>query len=106
MSRFLGAMTLTIATSCSGLIAAAQDVGEADFVRVSELADYGYEPFAVSSVSSASFGMKNGASLYLCFLADNDDRSAIRRGVLLRSFQDPNASRTVPNIAVICVAAE
>ncbi|WP_298818416.1 hypothetical protein [uncultured Roseibium sp.] len=83
-----------------------QEAGESDFVYVSDLATAGYEPFAVSSTASASFGMKKGATMYLCFLADNDARSLKRREVIRKSFEEKDAPRTLPNIPVVCVLAQ
>ncbi|WFE92095.1 hypothetical protein K1718_12235 [Roseibium porphyridii] len=83
-----------------------QEVGESEFVYVSDLASTGYEPFAVSSTASASFGMKKGATMYLCFLADNDARSLKRREVIRKTFEDENAPRILPSIPVVCVLAQ
>ena len=39
-------------------LASALPVGERDFMSASQLAQNGFEPFAVSSTARASFGMK------------------------------------------------
>lgn len=86
--------------------ASALDVGESDFVWVSDLAIAGFQPFAVSSSAKASFGMKRDTDMYLCFLADNQENQEARRDVLIASLQDNNASRTMPNIPVACILAQ
>ena len=47
-------------------LASALPVGERDFMSASQLAQNGFEPFAVSSTARASFGMKEEADIYLC----------------------------------------
>lgn len=86
--------------------AAALEVGESDFVWVSDLAIAGFKPFPVSSSGKASFGMMQDTDMYLCFLADNEKNQATRRDVLIASLQDDNASRTLPNIPVACILAQ
>lgn len=85
---------------------AAQQVGEGDFAHVSELSELGYTPFAVSGNGSAAFGMRREQELFLCFFADNAELAAVRRKVIGAVFKDPNASRRLPNVPVVCVQAE
>lgn len=95
---------MTIALSPIG--ASALDVGESEFAWVSELADAGYQPFAVSGTDRASFGMMKDSDMYLCFLVDDDDRRTARRDVLIASMQDNSASRAMPNIPVACMLTQ
>jgi len=84
----------------------ALEVGESDFVWVSDLAIAGFKPFPVSGSGKASFGMMRDTDLYLCFLADNEKNQATRRDVLIASLGDEAASRTLPNIPVACILAQ
>ena len=86
--------------------AAALEVGENDFLWVSDLAIAGFKPFPVSGSGKASFGMMRDTEMYLCFLADNGKDQATRRDVLVSSLQDDNASRNLPNIPVACILAQ
>ena len=86
--------------------ASAQEIGRNDFSSVSDLALAGFEPFPVSSTAKASFGMKKGTDMFICFLADNEDLAAERREVISRAMQENEASRELPNIPVVCVLAE
>ena len=87
-------------------LASALPVGERDFMSASQLAQNGFEPFAVSSTARASFGMKKEADMYLCWLADTEENAAIRRRVIGSALDDNSLSRRVPNIAVACILTQ
>ena len=84
----------------------AQDITESEFRFVSDLASDGFEPFAASSTGKASFGMKRGNQIYLCFLADTPILSRNRSQVLTQALRDEEATRILPNIPVVCIRAE
>ena len=81
----------------------AVEVGQSHFAFVSDLAAEGYEPFASSSTGKASFGMKKGNVMYLCFSADAQTLQAERRETLLAYMQGRSTDRLVSNIVVVCV---
>ncbi len=88
------------------LAAHALEVGESDFIWVSDLAHDGFEPFAVSSSSKVSFGMMKGTDMYLCSIADNKEHQEIRRNVVIANMDEDKSPRAVPNIPVVCVLAQ
>ncbi|WP_068312178.1 hypothetical protein [Polycladidibacter hongkongensis] len=90
----------------AALPASALEVGTSSFKFLSDLAIAGYEPFAVNATAKASFGMKRGENMYLCFIADTDRNANIRKNVLYLALGDNNASREQPNIPVVCVLAQ
>jgi hypothetical protein len=97
---------LGLALALLPTLASALPVGERDFMSASQLAQNGFEPFAVSSTARASFGMKKEADMYLCWLADTEENAAIRRRVIGSALYDNSLSRRVPNIAVACILTQ
>ncbi|SNR42581.1 hypothetical protein [Puniceibacterium sediminis] len=95
-----------LAEAIGGQTQGQRDIGRADYVFVSDLAARGFEPFATSAAGNASFGMKQGAEMYLCFLADTTALSGIRNVVLMAEVNGQNPDREVPNIPVVCVLTQ
>ncbi len=87
------------------LSANAMDVGRSDYVFSSDLALQGFEPFAATT-GNAVYGMKKGADMYLCFIADNGDFANERQAKLLAEIKGEALARDVPNIPVVCVLTQ
>ena len=104
--RLMAALVILGATLCLALPARALEVGQADFVFVSDLSSQGFTPFAVSSSGNASFGMTNGTDLYLCFIADNPDAQSARQQALIAEINGERPDRSVPNIPVVCILTQ
>lgn len=90
----------------SGPVLAQALVGESDYAHVSDLANAGFEPFATSGQTGASFGMKKGSNMYFCFSADREEFAAVRREKLSAEMRDEAPDRKVPNIFVACIAMQ
>jgi hypothetical protein len=96
----------TLALALIAGMGQAQTVEESEFKYLAELAEAGFEPFALSSSASASFGMKQGAEMYLCFLADTGELVAQRQAVIGAALQAADAPRRLPNFLVTCIQAQ
>lgn len=86
--------------------ASAFEIGESEYVFLSDLAKRGYVPFAVSSKIGASFGMTDGDDPYLCFSLDQPTAQAKRREILIAEVAGQAPDRTVPNIPIVCVLTQ
>ncbi len=104
--KFIKTALIAACIATSPVTAHAHKVGESNFAWVSDLAQEGFEPFAVSGTGKASFGMMKGTDMYLCFIADRKEHQAIRQKKLLANMKKDNSSRAVPNIPVACVLAQ
>ena len=93
---------VVIVVSLIPVSAFSQQVGTSDFVYVSELASDGFQPFPISGVANASFGMMKNTDMYMCFIADTPENQKKRRTILIESFQDDEKSKEIPNIAIVC----
>ncbi len=102
MKRLAAALAFALVPS----VAMAIEVGESDFVFVSDLANQGFVPFAASASGNATFGMTNGTDLYLCFIADNLEAQAERQQALIAEINGENPDRSVPNIPVVCILTQ
>jgi len=102
VKRALAAILLAL----TPVAASAIDVGDADFVFVSDLAAQGFSPFATSNSGNATFRMTDGIDLYLCFIADNSQAQAERQQALIAEIMGEGIGRTVPNIPVVCVLTQ
>lgn len=80
--------------------------GESDFVFLSDLANAGFKPIALSNAGSASLGMAKKGDIYFCFLADNDQDASNRRSTISAVLNNVDAKRTVPNIPVVCILTQ
>ncbi|EIE51902.1 hypothetical protein AL036_07655 [Salipiger aestuarii] len=87
-------------------VGALAEAGSADYAYVSALAAEGFEPFAVSQVGNASFGMRKGAEMYLCFIIDTNENQTRRQTVLLAELAGKAPDRAVPNIPLVCVLTQ
>ena len=86
--------------------ASAFEIGESEYVYSSDLARRGFVPFAVSSTTGASFGMRDGEALYLCFSVDQPTEQMQRRKALIAEVSGQAPDRTVPNIPVVRVLTQ
>ena len=100
------AIAVLWAALCLALPVHAIDVGQSEFVFVSDLSAQGFTPFATSASGNATFGMTNGSDLYLCFIADNLEAQATRQQALIAEINGEGPDRTVPNIPVVCILAQ
>ena len=103
-------MTRTPLAALAGLLAAlpasAIEVGESDYVFSSDLVERGFEPFAVTGVANATYGLTDGSDLYLCFIADTPDAQAERQAALIAELEGAPVAASVPNIPLICVMTQ
>lgn len=100
------AAVCTLALMLAPVAGQAIEVGESEFRFVSDLAQAGFAPFGTSASGNASFGMTDGADLYLCFIADNLTAQAERQQVLIAEIAGEEPDRSLPNIPVVCILTQ
>ena len=101
-----GSLILCLAALGVPVAGSAVEGGRSDYVFSSDLAAQGFEPFAASGSGNASYGMKKGAEMYLCFIADTMTDAAERQEALVAELNGENPDREVPNIPVVCVLTQ
>lgn len=88
-------------------IAAAAEPGRADYATSADLVAAGAEPFAVSGVGNAIYGLRRDRDLYLCFIADTPQAQSERQQKLLAEIAGgATDDRSVPSIPVLCVMTQ
>lgn len=97
---------LVVIVSVFPASAFSQQVETSNFAYASELAINGFQPFPVSSVANASFGMMNEADMYICFIADTPEKQKKRQKVIIAALKDDAKSRELPNIDFVCILVQ
>ena len=100
------AACLAAATAITPAMATTFTVGENDFAWASDLAGNGFQPFAVSAATNASFGMVKDAEMYVCFSLDSPELTALRSERLLAHVNKGETSKLVPNVPFACALAQ